>query len=96
MESLFELFDAPIIRSAKNREVKIDKVKERSVWLIIDDEIVKIEKTSKGILYSCSCDWCGAKGIPNKVFNCGRIMKAQDFLWKRNGRISEIEEVIKK
>lgn len=89
---LFTLFDVPLIRTAKNRQVKVSKVLQRSLYLDIDEEIVSIKKTENGLIFSCGCDWCGGKGIANGVFNCGRILRAQNYLWKHNGRISEMEE----
>ena len=89
---LFETFDAPIIRAAKNREVVIDSVSFNTLWLKIDDEIVKVEKDRYGLQFSCSCKWCSVKGIPNKIFNCSRILRAQWFLLQKNGRVMEIDE----
>lgn len=91
MENIFKLFDAPIIRSSKNRFVDVEFVDYNVVWLRIDEELVKVEKTAHGLTFSCSCKWCGKKGIANNLSNCGRTFKAIDFLLKRNGRISEIE-----
>ena len=90
MKSPFETFDSALIRSAKNRQVILKEVKERVIYLEIDDEVVKVEKTSNGLNVSCSCRWCSIKGIPNNVFNCGRIIRAWMYLIEKNGRIFEM------
>ena len=91
MKKLFKVFDVPLIRTSKNREVIVTEVGERNLYLVVDDEIVIVTRTEKGLRFSCSCRWCSVKGIPNSVTNCGRIIRVIWFLIQHNGRVSEIQ-----
>lgn len=92
-EILWKHFETKIVKRSKDRQVIVNSVNERVLWLTIDEIDVRITKPEgKTILVQCSCDYCSKKGIATNTL-CQRQIKAIQFLSDRSGLVSEIEEV---
>ena len=88
-DRLFDRAEFPIIKDVKESECSLVYVSDKIIHLNIDDKIVIVQQTPKGIKMMCPCDFCGKKGVANYT-NCRRKIRAWMYLLQMNGRISEV------
>lgn len=87
--SLFSLFDVPLIRASKISHCELEKVCGNVIYLLIDDVSVRVEKIDGFLKINCTCEFCGKKGIAKDIL-CRRSIRAIWYLIQNSGRVSEI------
>ncbi len=89
VDSLFNMFDCKLIRTASNSEVRLIAVKADSIYLTIDDEQVIVKYDMRGLKLLCSCKNCAVVGVTRDCL-CRRRLRTIHWLFLHSGRVSEI------